>query len=209
MVDPVAFQDACVRAFEASQAARGFAQSTMDNGSWVLDRFLTACGRPAWEVTVDDVDRVVAGLVEHPGAVVHRRLSEPTGRLGRLEGPDARVLERHRVHRRAQHRRGWRTAADQPQTLNDHAHLLPGITLKVSPYISWQNRTDHDSAEGSVRPGHRPDADQEPVLMPGEWDVTNVASRSTINGVCAVAGDRGRSCRPTPTPARAPRPGPS
>ena len=73
MVDPVAFQDACVRAFEASQAARGFAQSTMDNGSWVLDRFLTACGRPAWEVTVDDVDRVVAGLVEQGLSTATRR----------------------------------------------------------------------------------------------------------------------------------------
>ena len=69
----MAFQDACVRAFEASQVARGFAQSTMDNGAWVLDRFLTACGRPAWEVTVEDVDRVVAGLVEQGLSTATRR----------------------------------------------------------------------------------------------------------------------------------------
>src|SRR3954451_6383272 len=61
--DPVAFQDGCLLAFEASQVARGFAQTTMDNGAGVLERFLSACGRPAWEVTREDVDRVVAGLV--------------------------------------------------------------------------------------------------------------------------------------------------
>jgi hypothetical protein len=27
-----------------------------------LERFLAACGRPAWEVSVDDVDRVVGEL---------------------------------------------------------------------------------------------------------------------------------------------------
>jgi integrase/recombinase XerD len=62
-MDPVAFQESCLRAFEASQVARGFAQTTMDNGAGVLERFLLACGRPAWEVTREDVDRVVAGLV--------------------------------------------------------------------------------------------------------------------------------------------------
>ena len=49
--DPVAFQDGCLLAFEASQVARGFSQTSMDNGSGVLERFLTACGRPAWDVT--------------------------------------------------------------------------------------------------------------------------------------------------------------
>ena len=63
-VDPVAFQDSCVEAFRTSQAVRGFAQTSMENNAGVLDRFLTACGRPAWEVTAEDVDRVVAGLVE-------------------------------------------------------------------------------------------------------------------------------------------------
>lgn len=57
-VDPVAFQDACLRSFEASQVARGFAQTTMDNGAGVLERFLVPCGRPAWEVTRGWWDRV-------------------------------------------------------------------------------------------------------------------------------------------------------
>jgi integrase/recombinase XerD len=71
--DPVAFQDSCLRAFEASQVARGFAQTSMDNGAGVLDRFLVACGRPAWEVTREDVDRVVAGLVGQGLSVATRR----------------------------------------------------------------------------------------------------------------------------------------
>lgn len=72
-LDPVVFQDSCVRAFEASQVARGFAQTTMDNGAGVLDRFLVACGRPAWEVTREDVDRVVAGLVGQGLSAATRR----------------------------------------------------------------------------------------------------------------------------------------
>lgn len=67
------FQDSCLRAFEASQAARGFAQTTMDNGAGVLERFLASCGRPAWEVTREDVDRVVAGLVGQGLSAATRR----------------------------------------------------------------------------------------------------------------------------------------
>jgi len=61
-IDPVAFQDLCLEGFRASQVARGFSQTTMDNVTGVLDRFLEACGRPAWDVTADDVDRVVGEL---------------------------------------------------------------------------------------------------------------------------------------------------
>ncbi|RPF26002.1 tyrosine-type recombinase/integrase [Georgenia muralis] len=71
--DPVAFQDSCVEAFKTSQAVRGFAQTTMENNAGVLDRFLTACDRPAWEVTAEDVDRVVAGLVEQGLSAATRR----------------------------------------------------------------------------------------------------------------------------------------
>ncbi len=35
---------------------------TIDNGTGVLERFLGACGCPAWEVTCEDVDRVVGQL---------------------------------------------------------------------------------------------------------------------------------------------------
>lgn len=35
---------------------------TIDNDIGLLDRTLTALGRPAWEVTPEDIDRVVGGL---------------------------------------------------------------------------------------------------------------------------------------------------
>ena len=61
--DPVAFQDGCLLAFEASQVARGFSQTSMDNGSGVLERFLTACGCPAWD----------GSTWRHATASAHRR----------------------------------------------------------------------------------------------------------------------------------------
>jgi integrase/recombinase XerD len=71
--DPMTFHAACVEAYAASQVARGFSQTTMDNGAGVLERFLTACGRPAWEITREDVDRVVAGLAAQGLAASTRR----------------------------------------------------------------------------------------------------------------------------------------
>ena len=71
--DPAVFQDACLEAYAVSQVARGFSPITMENGAGVLDRFLVACGRPAWEVTRDDVDRVVAGLTTQGLAASTRR----------------------------------------------------------------------------------------------------------------------------------------
>lgn len=60
--DPDAYQAGCIEAYQASQVARGFSQLTIDNGTGTLERFLATCGRPAWEVTSDDVDRVVGEL---------------------------------------------------------------------------------------------------------------------------------------------------
>jgi integrase/recombinase XerD len=60
--DPLEYQAGCVEAFVASWAARGFSQVTIDNDIGVLDRMLRALGRPAWEVTAEDVDRVVGSL---------------------------------------------------------------------------------------------------------------------------------------------------
>ena len=55
--DPLEFQSGCVEAFVASWTARGFAASTIDNDTGVLERMLAALGRPAWEVTAEDVFR--------------------------------------------------------------------------------------------------------------------------------------------------------
>ncbi|GAA4264327.1 tyrosine recombinase XerA [Dactylosporangium darangshiense] len=60
--DPWEFQARCVDAFVASWRARGFSQVTIDNDIGLLERTLTALGRPAWDVTAEDVDRVVGEL---------------------------------------------------------------------------------------------------------------------------------------------------
>ncbi|MDM2386971.1 tyrosine-type recombinase/integrase [Mycobacteroides abscessus] len=71
--DPQRFQAECVEAFVASWTARGFAESTIANDVGVLERMLAALGRPAWEVTADDVDRVVGELASSGRAVSTRR----------------------------------------------------------------------------------------------------------------------------------------
>lgn len=60
--DPVVFQRDCVDAFVASWRARGFSSVTIDNDVGLLERTLVALGRPAWEVTAEDIDRVVGDL---------------------------------------------------------------------------------------------------------------------------------------------------
>jgi integrase/recombinase XerD len=71
--DPQRFQAECVEAFVASWTARGFAGSTIANDAGVLERMLVALGRPVWEVTADDVDRVVGELASSGRAVSTRR----------------------------------------------------------------------------------------------------------------------------------------
>jgi integrase/recombinase XerD len=73
VIDPERFQAECVEAFVASWTARGFSNSTIDNGVGVLARMLDALGRPVWEVTADDVDRVVGALACAGRAVSTRR----------------------------------------------------------------------------------------------------------------------------------------
>jgi site-specific recombinase XerD len=60
--DPWEFQARCVEAFVASWRARGFSPVTIDNDIGLLERTLVALGRPAWDVTPEDVDRVVGEL---------------------------------------------------------------------------------------------------------------------------------------------------
>jgi integrase/recombinase XerD len=62
--DPWEYQARCVEAFVASQVARGFSAVTIEHATGVLERFLAACGRPSWEVSADDVDRVVGEFAQ-------------------------------------------------------------------------------------------------------------------------------------------------
>ena len=71
--DPAAFQRACVDGFVAAQVAQGFSAVTIENGTGVLERFLVLAGRPAWELTEHDVDRVVAELIARGVGATTRR----------------------------------------------------------------------------------------------------------------------------------------
>jgi integrase/recombinase XerD len=57
--DPARFQADCAEAYAASWVARGFSQVTVDSATSRLERVLATFGKPAWEVTREDVDRVV------------------------------------------------------------------------------------------------------------------------------------------------------
>ena len=71
--DPGVFQQECIDAFVGSQAAQGSSQITIDNGTGVLERFLALADKPAWEITEDDVDRVIAALVKRGVTQTTRR----------------------------------------------------------------------------------------------------------------------------------------
>jgi integrase/recombinase XerD len=71
--DPGVYQARCIEDYQASQTARGFSALTIDNGTATLERFLAACGRPAWEVSCEDIDRVVGGLAAVGMATSTRR----------------------------------------------------------------------------------------------------------------------------------------
>jgi integrase/recombinase XerD len=72
-VDPLTFQARCLGGFVTSQIARGFSPRTIDNDNGLLDRFLDLAGKPVWELTADDLDRVIAVLVERGVGAVTRR----------------------------------------------------------------------------------------------------------------------------------------
>ena len=60
-------------AFVASWRARGFSPVTIENDTGLLERVLAALGRPAWEVTPEDIDRVVGELAVAGRAASTRR----------------------------------------------------------------------------------------------------------------------------------------
>lgn len=71
--DPQRFQEECVEAYLASWVARGFSPVTIENDSGVLERMLALLGRPAWEVTAEDIDRVAGSLAASGLAASTRR----------------------------------------------------------------------------------------------------------------------------------------
>lgn len=71
--DPVRFQVECLDAFVRSWVARGFSPVTIANDTGVLERMLAALGKPVWEASPEDVDRVVGSLASGGLAASTRR----------------------------------------------------------------------------------------------------------------------------------------
>lgn len=71
--EPAAYEARCIDAYVGSQEARNFSPVTVDVSCRTLQRFLTMCGKPAWEVTREDVDRVVSELVARGSSPATRR----------------------------------------------------------------------------------------------------------------------------------------
>ena len=73
VADPGRFQEDCAQAYAASWVARGFSQVTVDSATSRLERVLATFGKPAWEVTREDVDRVVGAWAVAGGLMMGTR----------------------------------------------------------------------------------------------------------------------------------------
>ena len=63
-IHPAAFEAYCVNRWRDSLVARSYSQRTIDGSLPVLERFLVQCGCPVWDVTRDDIDRVMVELAD-------------------------------------------------------------------------------------------------------------------------------------------------
>jgi integrase/recombinase XerD len=71
--DPDAYEAQCLEDYAASQQVRGFSPRTTQSAIPRIERFLAMCGCRAWEVTREDVDRVLSELVSKGSARATRR----------------------------------------------------------------------------------------------------------------------------------------
>jgi hypothetical protein len=62
-----------VDAFVAGWVARRFSQLTIDNGTGVCERFLSISGNPALELEPEDIDAIMAALIDRGVGPVTRR----------------------------------------------------------------------------------------------------------------------------------------
>lgn len=72
-VDPWEFQTRCLERFGATQTARGFSPVTIESDAAQLERFLALAAKPAWELTADDIDTVMATLADRGAGARTRR----------------------------------------------------------------------------------------------------------------------------------------
>jgi integrase/recombinase XerD len=73
VLDPFVYQARCVGSWVTSMVARGFSTTTIEGDNATLDRFLALAGKPVWELTAADIDRMVAALHARGAGAVTRR----------------------------------------------------------------------------------------------------------------------------------------
>jgi len=91
-VGPVEFEANCMERWQDSLTVRAYSQRTIDGSVPVLERFLARCGRSVWEVSRDDIDRVMTDLADGGLAASTR-----SGYLQIFKGFYAFVEQRHAV----------------------------------------------------------------------------------------------------------------
>jgi integrase/recombinase XerD len=64
VLGPVEFEAGCIERWQDSLTARSYSQRTIDGSVPVLERFLGQCGRPVWQVSREDIDRVMNQLAD-------------------------------------------------------------------------------------------------------------------------------------------------
>ena len=183
--DPWEFQAACVEAFVASWRARGFSPVTIDNDIGQLERALKALGRPAWEVTPEDIDRVVGDL-----AVAGRTTATRREYVQIFKG----------FHRFLQARKAAEIEAAFGVRL-----VCPVDEFNASRHVGDDSPADlpppvAGAGQRVLRVPEDPDRDRPQVRArrPGLRAVPDAVSRrAAVGGGCA-AGPAGRAFRPRP-----------
>jgi site-specific recombinase XerD len=124
-LDAVGFEAYCIERWLDSLVARAFSQRTIRGALPVLERFLDRCAVPVWEVTRDDLDRVMAELADTGIAPSTR-----SGYLQAFKGFHAFVAARFRIE--IEHRFGV-VMADPIDAFNSPAHVGGGDPLRPPP----------------------------------------------------------------------------
>lgn len=124
-VGPVEFEAGCIERWQDSLTARAFSQRTIDGSVPVLERFLSRCGCPVWQVSRDDIDRVMTDLADGGLAASTR-----SGYLQIFKGFYAFVEARHGVE--VEQRFGV-VMVNPVDAFNSPAHVGSGLEATRPP----------------------------------------------------------------------------
>jgi integrase/recombinase XerD len=124
-VGPVEFEANCMERWQDSLTVRAYSQRTIDGSVPVLERFLARCGRAVWEVSRDDIDRVMTDLADGGLAASTR-----SGYLQIFKGFYAFVEQRHGVE---VERRFGVVMVNPVDGFNSPTHVASGCEATPAP----------------------------------------------------------------------------